>query len=138
MKIYVACSSREIPRARAVMADLRAAGHEITHDWTHHVEQALASGQSESMLDDDFCEEAAHSDLDGVHRADVLVFLAPTETAKGAWIEFGYAMGLCDMPIVVAHDDEARRKQSIFTRLVGAHCDDAGIVEAALRLAGAR
>lgn len=135
MNVYVACSSREIPRARAVMATLVAAGHVNVHDWTPHVERAIANGTAEHMLDDGFALMCAKVDLDGVDRADALVFLAPTDAAKGAWVELGYAIGRGFRRIVVAHDEVEKRNQSIFTRVKSWRCADDEIVETLARLA---
>lgn len=134
MRAYVAASSREIPRARAAMDALRAAGVRITHDWIPSVEAAFAAGITEAKADDARAYEAASADMRGVVTADVLVFLAPTDTSKMAWSELGAALAL-GIPCVVAHDDEERRKQSIVTRLAGVHCADADIVDAVRAIA---
>lgn len=135
MRVYVAASSREIPRARAVMAALREARMIVTHDWTGHVEASIAMGTPEHMLDDRLAWACAHDDLAGVREAEALVLLAPTETAKGAWYECGYADAL-NIPIVVAHDDVAKRRQSIFTRRASRLCSDAEIVDALRSIGG--
>jgi nucleoside 2-deoxyribosyltransferase len=136
MKIYVAASSREIPRARAVMADLRAAGYVITHDWVPGVEDAMSRGITEAKADDTHAFAAAFADLRGVADAEALVFLAPTDTSKMAWAEFGYALAL-NIPCVVAHDDADKRNQSIVTRLATAMVPDGLVVSACKQIGGA-
>jgi nucleoside 2-deoxyribosyltransferase len=135
-RVYVAAASGEIERARDVMCDLLAANFIVTHDWTPTVEAAIASGIREAKLDDATCERHSRTDLEAVASADVVVFLAPTETAKGAWVEVGHALAL-GIPVVIAHDSEERRRQSIFTRL-GVMVADDEIVETALSIAVAR
>jgi nucleoside 2-deoxyribosyltransferase len=129
MKIYVAASSRELPRVRRVMSELRAAGYVITHDWVPGVEAAMERGITEAKADDTHAFAAAHADLQGVADANCLVFLAPTESSKMAWSELGYALAL-NIPVVVAHDDRDKRNQSIVTRLAHRHCTDEDIVHA--------
>ena len=119
------------------MAALREARMIVTHDWTGHVEASIAMGTPEHMLDDGFAWSCAYDDLAGVRDSAALVFLAPTETAKGAWYECGYADAL-NIPIIVAHDDELKRKQSIFTRRAARLCTDAEIVDALREIGGGR
>ncbi len=132
-RVYVAASSREIPRASSVMAKLESAGFIITHNWIPGVLDAFAKGIAESKSDDAHAESAARADLDGVAAADLLVFLAPTDTSKMGWTELGYALAL-GIPCIVSHDDEERRKQSIVTRLA-VQCVDGDIAETARAIA---
>ena len=126
MRIYVASSSRECDRAERVMNELRAAGHQISWDWIPGVRAAFAAGIDEAKADDTHAFEAALADMNGVVTADVLVFLAPTDTSKMAWAELGCAMGR-GITVIVAHDDPAKRNQSIVTRLAHARVADAEI-----------
>jgi hypothetical protein len=89
MKIYVAGSSNEIPRVRAVQARLRAMGHEITFDWTGPVEE-FGGG---SDLDIRRKRLYANRDLLAIREADTVIGLAggPTVSA-GLWFELGYAL----------------------------------------------
>jgi hypothetical protein len=93
MKVYVAASSQEMPRARAVITAIREAGHEITHDWVEVIEGVGSANPENASVEE--CRKWAQEDFDGVYHADVVVFLAPNKgTAQGAFTEFGYALGL--------------------------------------------
>jgi nucleoside 2-deoxyribosyltransferase len=111
------------------MDALRSDAHEISHDWTRDAEDTIALGIPESDRSDLACRAIAEADIAGVMDADVLVFLCPTETSKMAWTELGVALALCKR-VVVAHDIEERRRQSIVLRLAEVSVDDAGIVAA--------
>lgn len=129
MRIYVACSSRELERAERVMNELRAAGHEIAHDWIPGVRAAFASGIEEAKADDAHAFQAALADMNGVITSDVLVFLAPNTGGRMCWAELGAALAR-NIPVIVAHDDPDRRNQSIVTRLAHARVADAEICAA--------
>jgi nucleoside 2-deoxyribosyltransferase len=129
MRVYVAASSRECDRAERVMNELRAASHVISHDWIPGVRAAFAAGIEEAKADDAHAFEAALDDMNGVVTADVLVFLAPTDTSKMAWAELGAALAR-NIPVIVAHDDVEKRNQSIVTRLAHARVADADICAA--------
>lgn len=73
---------------------LRAAGHEITHDWT-----------GEHASTDEEWLECALRDLEGVWDADVLVIEVRPEM-RGAWTEFGVAIARL-IPVVVVGGDHA-------------------------------
>ena len=118
------------------MAALREAGHDVTHNWTDHAEATLALG-GEATLSDDEARECASECEAGIDHADVLVLLAPTFTAKGAWWEGGYARK-AGKPIVVAHNQAAKRRQSVFTRTTTRLCTDAEIVDALREIGGGR
>lgn len=78
MRIYVAAKWEDGHRAQEVMHRLSAAGHTITYDWTTAPE--VSPGQ-------------ALIDIDGVRRAEALVFLAEQPRAyMGALVEFGVAV----------------------------------------------
>ena len=129
MNVYVAASSHELDRADRVMRAIEAAGHSITHNWIPGVRDAIARGITEAKADDAHAFNAARDDMRGVATCDVLVFLAPTDTSKMAWSELGAAIVL-GKRVVVAHDEEERRKQSIVTRLADVMCADDEIVSA--------
>ena len=79
MRIYVATGFMYKDLARAAMDCFRQDGHEITFDWTQHVE-----GDNEVA--------AAAEDLAGVIAADVLVVM-PTPNGAGLYVEIGIALG---------------------------------------------
>jgi hypothetical protein len=122
--VYVAASGHEIERAERVVAQLRARGCTITHDWTAGMRRELAAGRRDRDLPDDEAHAYARRDIDAVRDADVFLFLVPETPSKGAWIELGIALSSrCD--IVIAGDYQA----SIFTRhtYASAATDDAAI-----------
>lgn len=95
MKIYVAGASAELERAESAIASLRAAGHEITHDWPAVIRRVrIEGGQKDSDLTDEERHGHAHDDLLAVERADVLWLLVPDAPTSGAWVELGFAIGL--------------------------------------------
>lgn len=106
MKIYVAGSSAELDRVSAFMSRLRAAGHEITHDWTAAIRD---SGKPANGLSRGESEDAAWKCRDAIDRSDVFVFLAPITVSEGAWFEFGFAVGGCVRALIVGE-----RPRSIF------------------------
>ncbi len=78
MKLYVAAKWEDRERAREVMRQMVAEGHEITFDWTHS---------------EQFSPEQAACDMRGVKDADALVFVAEKDLPfKGAYVEMGMAL----------------------------------------------
>lgn len=93
MKIYVAASSQEMPRAKAVIHAIREAGHEITHDWVSVIEGVGSANPENATVEE--CRKWATEDLDGAFNAEALVLLAPNKgTAQGAFTEFGFVLGM--------------------------------------------
>ena len=93
MKVYVAASSQEMPRAKAVITAIREAGHEITHDWVAVIEQVGSANPEHATVEDQ--RKWSKEDLDGAFNAEALVLLSPNKgTAQGAFTEFGYVLGL--------------------------------------------
>lgn len=88
--IYVAASSKEIPRAQAAMRLVRELGGRVVGEWT---EPIAIAGDSEGTKQTD-AERALLSaeQLVYVSRADALVLLVPeVEKTIGGWIELGCA-----------------------------------------------
>lgn len=95
MKVYVAGSSSELDRVRAVMAALREAGHEITHDWTEDVLAAREAGHaSDATVDDAHADKCAARDLRGIREADAFILLRREPASFGASFEAGYALAV--------------------------------------------
>lgn len=114
LRVYVAGASAERhERVRPVMARLRAAGIEITHDWTEAMHEAWSVEDGDAMVPESMRDWYARQDRDGVMSADVVVLLAPDGPSTGAWVELGLAIGR-EVPIVVSGRN-ARR--TIFTSL---------------------
>jgi hypothetical protein len=103
-RVYVATAFKNLEEAKAVMESLSKIGFEITHDWTNESSEGKQGEELEKYLT--MC--AVH-DLQGVETAD-LVFLVNDPRAKGAFTEFGIALG-CRIPVIVAKKNVA---QNIF------------------------
>ncbi len=89
--IYVAGASKELDRCKHWIKALADEGFRITCDWTKAVEKYGSQGDG---LTDPELRMFARQDLRGVDEAHVLWVLAPQQSpSKGAWIEFGYALG---------------------------------------------
>lgn len=107
--IYVAGASKELDRARRVMAMLREAGHEITCDWTEPVSKygsiPRTTGDAVRAIDED---------LLGIQDAEVFVFLhpAPGVPTTGAWFELGYAAASLSNHIIIAYENRETRYQT--------------------------
>jgi hypothetical protein len=88
--IYVAGPSAILESIEGFNAALRAAGWNITFDWTAKVREA----GNASPDDPSIRRAAALADLDGVRRAEVLWLVQPSETSTstGAWVELGAAL----------------------------------------------
>jgi nucleoside 2-deoxyribosyltransferase len=87
VKIYLAGSSKEWKKCRLMMVALRAAGHDITYDWTVDVEEY---GEG-NVVSGDVAIEIVDNDISGVNRAQVVVVVS-SGLSIGKWIELGYAM----------------------------------------------
>lgn len=102
-RIYVAGSSAQPERAAAAIAAVRAAGGEITHDWTVDVLNPAIGPQNwtaprESALD------WATKDMEAIGRSDAVLVLMPGPEARpsfGAGWECGFATAL-GVPIVAS------------------------------------
>lgn len=98
-RIYVAASSKEIPRALRVMQLVRELGGVVHGEWT---ESILRAGDSEGTRQTD-AERALLSagQLAYVTQSDALVLLVPeVEKTIGAWAEAGTAFGR--IPVVAS------------------------------------
>lgn len=93
MRVYVAASFEEKHVVRDAYERLRAAGHEITHDWT---DEDVAHAEPGKM--DEFLAKCAELSIEGVMEADVVVVF-PSDAAKGTFVEIGCALAAA-IPIV--------------------------------------
>ena len=116
LKVYVAGSVRErIERAIPVIAQLRAAGVEITLDWTIDIDPSANEASSDADVPDVIRRRAAQEDMDGVQRADFVLLLAPDERgSSGAWTELGIALA-SNISVIVTG---AKARRTIFTSMV--------------------
>jgi len=90
LRLYIATASNPLEEAERRIADARAAGFEITHDWTKDVRSA----GNASLDDPRIRTSAAKADLRGVETADVVWLIQPENASTGAWVELGYALAL--------------------------------------------
>ena len=116
MRVYVAGSSNELTRAKAAIALVRAAGHEVTSDWPPVIEkQGEANPRDVTIV-----LRAGWADMAtrGITLADVVWLLAPeVGMARGAFFEFGFAFAQ-GKPVIVSGPEHAC---SVFTAL-GVEC----------------
>ena len=123
MKIYVAAKFEEASRAHEVMAQLRAAGHIITHDWTGE-----AVGDRTGDVLESYLRRCAEADINGVFEADLLLLLNHP-AGKGIFVELGAALVLSKPVIVV---DRERAPNNIFFHMT--ECDHVRTIDEALAL----
>jgi hypothetical protein len=95
LNVYVAGASGslvEVERAERVIARLRAAGVNVTHDWTPDVLDVYRRG-GPGCLEDEERLLRATCDVDAVRRADRVLMLAPEPpvASTGAGFETGVA-----------------------------------------------
>lgn len=86
MKFYVSGKLGDIWITKDVIEALRAAGHEITVDWTKLPSLKPYDINAEAS------QKAAVEEAQGVKEADVLV-LIPHDRGIGMYVEFGIALG---------------------------------------------
>lgn len=96
-KVYVACSSADLPRARQAMETIRNLGGEVTHDWTDDI---MVHGSDGRDLDIAAASQCVAADIDGIQRADV-VLLLDGGFSYGRTVEIGAAL-MAQKPIVAA------------------------------------
>lgn len=106
MRVYVAGKYDEKQKASAVMALVRALGHEITYDWTTHPE-----GLAPSNL-----QHAADLDLGGVLSADAVVILFTNShyAYRGTFTELGAALAKGLPVYAVCPDDDSYCRSNCF------------------------
>lgn len=99
MKVYVASrfSPEGIKHVREMYELLKEFGHEITHDWTQENVDGLSGGAMRGYL-----TSAANRDLVAVRECNALIFINIDDVRlRGAYVEFGAALGLGKHVIVV-------------------------------------
>lgn len=101
-KVYVAASSSEMDRARAVFSAVNDdATLSLAFDWIAQIESVGVANAGISL--DDGARYAEPS-VRAVKECDALVFLIPAKGgSRGAWFELGIAVA-CGKPIVVVGD----------------------------------
>lgn len=126
IRVYVAASSAEIPRAKKWIAALREAGVFVTSKWPEIIEKVGDANPRDATHEQR--KGWAWADLVDVKDANLLWLLAPEPnggSARGAYVELGYARAL-GLSLMISGDT----KQSIFTALGVEHeTDDAAFAE---------
>lgn len=137
LSAYVAASSAEIERARAVMTALQMHGVRVVSTWIGAIE---AAGTANEGLCQAARRIAARTCIEEVRKADVFVLLVPhNPSGIGCGVELGYAMALRDenplrAPFLIA---SGRTERTIFAALCDEeHTSDAEAIAAVARLAG--
>lgn len=99
VRIYVAASSREMPRVDRVNAMIEALGPEvvITFRWIDSMRAAMAAGKKESDLTKEEAQKVGRECLAGVWTADATLLLYPNEPTRGAWGEIAVAITMREM-----------------------------------------
>jgi hypothetical protein len=112
LRVYVAASALEIPRAKLAMSRLEAGGIAVTSTWVTSIEAVGVSNPRDATADQRRAWSVA--DFAELRAADVLWLLAPAAGAptRGAWAELGFAHGI-GKAIVCSGDT----RQSIFCAL---------------------
>lgn len=105
LKCYVATAFCNREQAREAMAQIQAAGHIITHDWTNEC-APLGADEAATWA---YLEQCGRDDYEGVLSADVLILLAHPEM-RDSRAEMGLALGH-GIPVMVV---DAWRCHSVF------------------------
>lgn len=120
--VYVAGAWKHRGAIHARIEQVRKLGFAITHDWT------VMEGAGMQDRTDEENTAAAHMDIDGVMKADILVMDLTDEDYKyaGTWTELGIALGKksCGQGMcIVLIGDVVPQTQNIFCRssLVDCH-----------------
>ena len=87
VKIYVAGPLADVATVRAVQADVVAAGHELTLDWT---EDAALPGNYGSQPD--ASGTLAQAEVNAVMEADAVLVIASDHDGRGMFVELGAAL----------------------------------------------
>lgn len=88
--IFISGQIKEKYRIREVFAQLEAAGHQITHDWTRtdNMPKPYSLAPAEAGL-------RASKDIQGVLDADVYILMSDNrDSGKGMYVELGAALAL--------------------------------------------
>jgi nucleoside 2-deoxyribosyltransferase len=106
MKFYIATKLDRAMEHKAIGNALRAAGHELTYDWTAH-----GSVQERSV---DLQQAVARAERIGVLDAEMVIGLLPG--GRGTHVELGIAAGH-GKPTILFGDDPAAQYGCVFYKL---------------------
>jgi len=96
MKVFVSGQILDLDNVRDAQNKLRAAGHEITHDWTHNeTGDKMLAGPEAKLQNLEETARRARNDMQGVLNCDVYVICTSNDMAgKGMYVELGGAIAL--------------------------------------------
>lgn len=114
-RIYVAGSSREMPRVDRALANLALLPDvEITYKWIDDMRRDIAAGKpGDIALTRSEAAAARHLCLNrGVGDAHFVWLLYPIEPTRGAWVELGYALRMLEKGelwgVIISHEKVLR------------------------------
>lgn len=121
--IYVASAFADYRRTRRVQRMLRAAGFEISFDWSAAADDAPGGDADVAGIER---LAAAVDDARGVAQADALLLLTPEDKTMGCgcWVELGLALAMNKRIVITG----AQRDRTIFCELTERrHSDEDGV-----------
>lgn len=98
MKIYVAAPWVRRPEAIEAGEQFKAAGHDLTCHWFHHVTDGDPNDSTGVTCNPESIRQQAAEDIDDVMRADVLVVLN-LQKSEGKAVETGIAIA-AGIPVI--------------------------------------
>lgn len=122
--VYVACSSKEMDRARSAFDMVRGSPHlTLAFDWITQIEAVGAANPAPKKNWGDILRrrEWAHKAIVGASLADILWVLLPESETVGVWVEFTSAvisnLHRSSKVKIVVSGSEAAYSKSIFISL---------------------
>jgi nucleoside 2-deoxyribosyltransferase len=88
MKVYIAARFFDKEKVKEIYKRLRKDGHEISADWTWHINSKPYSDNPER------CRDYSMEDLNGVFDCDIFILLTNEEAGAGTSTELGAAIAL--------------------------------------------
>lgn len=88
MQVYIAGSLADVSQVRAAQAEVEAAGHSVTLDWTRGSDAALTDYASAPSV----AATIAEQDLRAVLEADAVLVLLGEAPGLGMFVELGAAL----------------------------------------------
>lgn len=101
--IYIASSLKNAARVQQLRDKLKAAGIDLSYDWTIH-----------NYIDDDDPQKGiiAKKELEGIHSASCILVVLPG--GHGTHFEFGYAYALYKPIILLINQEQESRSPSFY------------------------
>jgi len=101
MRVYIGASWYEQDAYRKAKAEIEAAGHEVTHDWT-----TFEGGANNKFVGKElkgFLQRSAAHDFTGVWNAQIFVLLNDWKCG-GAYTELGIALAIAGQVFVIGRE----------------------------------